>query len=98
MQALSSGQPTLVKRTDRRDNFKKKDAKPLASNSLESLLSQILALQKNLANPKDKERYQKQKEELEKNGFFIMENGMRSDDPSLQKENDHKRKTETDKK
>jgi hemoglobin-like flavoprotein len=38
------------------DNFKKKSPQ-LANNSLESLASQILTLAKNLANPKDKEKY-----------------------------------------
>lgn len=38
------------------DNFKKKSTQ-LNNNSLESLASQIMALAKNLANPKDKEKY-----------------------------------------
>ena len=45
-----------LKKPDRKDNFKKKDTK-FVNNSLESLFSQIQALAKNLANPKDKEKY-----------------------------------------
>lgn len=49
--------PALVKRIERKqDNFKKKEAKPF-NNSLESLFAQIQLLSKNLANPKDKEKY-----------------------------------------
>jgi len=40
----------------RKDHFRKKEIKP-PNNSLESLSQQIQALSKNLANPKDKEKY-----------------------------------------
>ena len=46
----------MPKKTERRDNFKKKEPKPV-NNSMESLFAQIQVLSKNLANSKDKEKY-----------------------------------------
>ncbi len=37
--------------------MKKKEIKPVVVNTLEGLLVQIQQLSKNLANPKDKEKY-----------------------------------------
>lgn len=51
-----------VKRPEKKDNFRKREVKPANLNTLEGLYAQIQKLAKNLANPKDKEKYLELKE------------------------------------
>jgi hypothetical protein len=51
----------MLKKPEKKDNFKKKGIKPI-DNSLEGLRAQVETLSKNLANPKDKEKYLEMKE------------------------------------
>lgn len=54
--------PNGVKRPEKKDNFRKREVKPANLNTLEGLYAQIQKLAKNLANPKDKEKYLELKE------------------------------------
>jgi hypothetical protein len=51
----------VVKRPTQKDNFRKREPKPIL-NTLEGLFAQVQKLGKNLANPKDKEKYLELKE------------------------------------
>ena len=51
-----------MKRPEKKDNFRKREVKPPNINTLEGLYEQIQKLAKNLANPKDKEKYLELKE------------------------------------
>lgn len=55
-------QALVPRKPERKDHFRKKEPKGPNLNTLEGLMLQIQKLQKNLANPKDKEKYLELKE------------------------------------